>query len=62
MCIRDRVLDVKARREAFEKSGICGLDLARSFYEQKGRPMLLEKYPAYADRIAAGLALSLIHI
>ena len=47
---------MKARREAFEKSGICGLDLARSFYEQKGRPMLLEKYPAYADRIAAGLA------
>lgn len=53
---REQVLDVKARREAFEKSGICGLDLARSFYEQKGRPMLLEKYPAYADRIAAGLA------
>ena len=53
---RKQVLEVKARREAFEKSGICGLDLARKFYEQKGRPMLQEKYPAYAERIAAGLA------
>lgn len=53
---REKIRSLKARREAFEKGGIRGLDLARRFYENAGRPMLQEKYPAYAGRIAAGLA------
>ena len=32
-----------------------GMELARSFWEQAGKPMLLERYPGYAGRIAAGL-------
>ena len=31
------------------------MELAREFYEQAGRPMLQQKYPEYACRIAAGL-------
>lgn len=32
-----------------------GMELARDFWEQAGKPMLLERYPRYAGRIAAGL-------
>ena len=33
-----------------------GLEEARAFYEEYGRPMLHEKFPDYEGRIAAGLA------
>jgi hypothetical protein len=32
-----------------------GLELARAYYEEHGKPMLLADFPAYAERIAAGL-------
>lgn len=32
-----------------------GLDLARAFWEQCGRPMISERYPEYVGRIAVGL-------
>lgn len=32
-----------------------GMELARAFWEQAGKPMLRERYPEYAGRIAAGL-------
>lgn len=32
-----------------------GMELARDFWKQAGKPMLLERYPRYAGRIAAGL-------
>jgi Domain of unknown function (DUF4037) len=32
-----------------------GLDLAQSFYEEYGRPLVAERFPSYAGRIAAGL-------
>lgn len=34
---------------------VSGLKLARAFWNQVGKPMILAKYPAYAGRIAAGL-------
>ena len=34
---------------------IQGLDLAKAYWEQVGRPMLEERYPQYRGRIAAGL-------
>lgn len=46
--------DLIARRNAVKNK--TGMELAREFYEQAGRPMLRQKYPAYAGRIAAGLA------
>lgn len=46
--------DLIARRNAVQNK--TGMELAREFYEQAGRPMLRQKYPAYAGRIAAGLA------
>lgn len=46
--------DLIARRNAVKNKN--GMELAREFYEQAGRPMLRQKYPEYADRIAAGLA------
>ena len=46
--------DLIARRNAVKNK--TGMELAREFYEQAGRPMLQQKYPAYAGRIAAGLA------
>lgn len=33
-----------------------GLELARAYYEEYGRPMIEEKFPEYAGRIAVGLA------
>ena len=35
--------------------GIQGLDLAKAYWEQVGRPMLEERYPQYRGRIAVGL-------
>jgi len=35
---------------------VKGLEEARAFYEEYGRPMLHEKFPDYEGRIAAGLA------
>ena len=32
-----------------------GLELARAYYEQYGRPMLEKEFPDVLDRIAAGL-------
>ena len=34
---------------------MTGLELSRAFWEEYGRPMLDEKFPEYAERIAAGL-------
>ncbi|WP_062380698.1 DUF4037 domain-containing protein [Demequina pelophila] len=34
---------------------ISGLELARRYWEEHGRPMLEERYPEYRGRIAAGL-------
>ena len=34
---------------------IQGLDLAKAYWEQVGRPMLAERYPQYRNRIAVGL-------
>lgn len=45
--------DLIARRNAVKNK--TGMELAREFYEQAGRPMLRQKYPEYACRIAAGL-------
>lgn len=33
-----------------------GLELARAYYEEYGRPMIREQFPEYEGRIAAGLA------
>ena len=45
--------DLIARRNAVKNK--TGMELAREFYEQAGRPMLQQKYPEYVGRIAAGL-------
>lgn len=34
---------------------ITGLELCRKYYEEYGRPMIAEHFPAYESRIAAGL-------
>lgn len=34
---------------------ISGLELARAYYEQYGKPMIHDKFPEYEDRIAVGL-------
>lgn len=34
---------------------MTGLEISRAFWEQHGRPMLLERFPEHAGRIAAGL-------
>jgi hypothetical protein len=34
---------------------VKGLDLAREYFQAHGAPMIREKFPDYADRIAAGL-------
>ena len=33
-----------------------GLELAKAYYEEYGRPMIREKFPDYEGRIAVGLA------
>ncbi|MBI0071216.1 MULTISPECIES: DUF4037 domain-containing protein [Bifidobacterium] len=37
------------------RTDIQGLDLAKTYWEQVGRPMLEERYPQYRGRIAVGL-------
>ena len=37
------------------RTDIQGLDLAKAYWEQVGRPMLDERYPQYRSRIAVGL-------
>ena len=37
------------------RTDIQGLDLAKAYWEQVGRPMLEERYPQYRGRIAVGL-------
>ncbi len=39
------------KKESFEK----GLDLCRAYFETYGKPMLLEKFPEYIDKITVGL-------
>jgi len=34
---------------------ITGMELCRRYYEEYGKPMIAEKFPAYASRIAVGL-------
>lgn len=55
---------LKANAEACRQAGEAdseqadpqrGLELSRAFYEQCGRPMIAEKFPAYEDKIAVGL-------
>ena len=36
-------------------AGLNGMELARSFFEEYGRAMIHDKFPAYEDRITAGL-------
>ncbi len=38
-----------------DPGSITGLELARLYYEQYGRPMIHERFPTYEDRIAVGL-------
>lgn len=49
------VRDTMRRIEAVRGRKIKGMELAKAYYEKYGRPMLREKYGAYAGRIAAGL-------
>lgn len=51
----ETVRDLQKRKDEFQKQGKNGLAIAREYYEMYGRPMILEKFPDYADRIAAGL-------
>ncbi len=39
------------KKESFE----TGMDLCRAYFEAYGRPMLLEKFPEYLDKITVGL-------
>lgn len=51
----DVVKNLIERRNAISASKMKGLDLARAYYEEVGRPMLQAKYPEYVSRIAVGL-------
>ena len=42
-------------QKASSNAHVPGLKLARAFWTQLGKPMIAEKYPDYAGRIAAGL-------
>lgn len=46
-------------KEAYDRLGVCmpekGLDLSREYYEQVGKPMLLEKFPDYFSQMTIGL-------
>lgn len=41
--------------ERTEPETLRGMDLARAFWEEYGRPLIEKKYPEYRHRIAAGL-------
>ncbi len=47
--------DLVKRQEAAKANTMKGLELSKAYFETYGKPMLLEKYPDYAERIAAGL-------
>lgn len=49
------ILDMKKRREAILRSKMKGMEIAKQYYEQCGKPMLEKKYAEYVDRIAVGL-------
>ena len=52
----EKELDMKKKGEALKHGGQGrGLRLARAYYEAYGRPMIEEKFPDYAGRIAVGL-------
>lgn len=51
----ERVTDLRNRKNIFREQKRKGLDISRAYYETYGRPLLRDKYPEYADRIAAGL-------
>lgn len=46
-------------KEAYDRLGVSvpekGLDLSREYYEQVGKPMLLEKFPDYFPQMTIGL-------
>lgn len=52
---RDLVKDLLRRKQVMKEQNLRGLQLAREYYETCGKPMITQKYPEYADRIAAGL-------
>lgn len=52
----EMVKDLLRRREAVQGENGRGLELSREYYEEVGKSMILEKYPEYSSRIAAGLA------
>lgn len=43
------------RQESSRTEGMSGMELCRAFYEECGRRMIAEKFPAYESRIAIGL-------
>lgn len=45
----------KEEKKQKEEDAISGLALCKKYYEQYGKPMLEEKFPAYVSRIAVGL-------
>ncbi len=49
------VKDTKKRAEAVRNHKLKGMDISRKYYEEYGKPMLVEKFPEYVDRVAAGL-------
>ncbi|MCR5591172.1 MAG: tetratricopeptide repeat protein, partial [Lachnospiraceae bacterium] len=58
---RQNMENARAKLEAEESAKsqdpqrISGLELARRYYMEYGKPMIHEKFPDYEDRIAAGL-------
>lgn len=50
------VKDALHRKNAVLTGKRRGMDLARGYYKEYVKPMLLKKYPAYAKRIAVGLS------
>lgn len=55
--LEEAVPKKKAPEETYEDltPDITGLELCRRYYEEYGRPMIAEHFPAYESRIAAGL-------
>lgn len=50
------VQDLQKRKKEFAKNARTGMELAKAYYEEVGKPMLLRKYSQYIGRIAVGLA------
>lgn len=60
MGLTESFQEVKRRlKEAYDRLGVSvpkkGLDLSREYYEQVGKPMLLEKFPDYFSQMTIGL-------